>query len=373
MTDLGAIFKESTLALEILTKNEEGIPSWADEAPSASVIRLDELGDIAVVDVKLITMSTIGEYAYELVIPSDWLDGNYMISYTAIVGGMELKTQETFALLSRESQESAKEVDYEPIIFGDKMQYILPQDFQLEAELEVTETGVIIRPKEKLKYNHTYMLVFGPTIASLDGEKTLGEREHISFTTAYSPLYATPLEVRAIIRNFFPYFSIDEVYAALRDAGEKAHVYKDLVPDANNSRFKMAKERDTYYFALTKYQTFEASRTLLTKLLMAILQGTGDPTNGTMNGGGESAPGSGGFTLGDLTVSAQNGGSSQSGSDLSSLASANRALLQNMLDEIEKDLKFWQDSMLGHHRRGYAKPSSASFRTAGLSPGSREF
>lgn len=369
MIDLGEILNNSKLILDLLTKGENDEPAWADNPPSAIITYTDGLSVIEVANVKLNEMGNIGEYSYELEIPAEWTEGDYIITYTVTINGIESTSQKTFKLkyAEGESEEEPKEElvippIYGDVTFGDRDKYIMPPEFQVECELIVTEKGVLIKPKESLKYNHTYTLVLGKNIQSITKEKVLGNTEHLTFTSAYSPLYATPLEVRAVIRNFFQYFTVDEIYTALRDAGEKAHVYKDLVPDANNSRFKMAQDRETFYFAMTKYQVYEASRVLLTKLLMYLLQGNAGPNDGIFGG----AIGDLGFTLGDLTVAGGRGGP-----DADTISTQKR-LLEDLIGEIEKDLKFWQDSMLGHHRRTYAKPTSSSFRTAGGSPESRE-
>lgn len=367
MTDIGVIFNNSTLLLELLTKDELGSSVWADDTPSAVITVHDGLSVKEVASVKLKEMSDIGEYAYTLEIPSEWVEGSYVINYSATVNGMELTLQEIFQLEHYEVEEIYTGTEDEEVEFGDESTYLLPPDFQIACDLIVTETGVTIKPKEALKYNHTYSLVLTKGLRNALKDKTFEKTRHIAFTSSYSPLYATPLEVRAIIRNFFPYFAIDEIYAALRDAGEKAHVYKDLVPDANNSRFKLALERDDYYFALTKYQAYEASRVLLTKLLLIFLQGEDTP----FGGGSNNDEGMSGFTLGDFVVSASGGG--DSASDKATLLASNKALLKDLIERIEQDLKFWQDSMMGHNKRSYAKPKSSSFRSDGGSPESRDF
>lgn len=375
MNDLGVIRNDSTILLELLTKEESGDSIWADNEPTASVSTSDPLSIIEVANVKLNKANIIGQYTYELAILPEWEEGIYIISYSTMVNGIETVLQETFTLQKVEqiAELEIEEIEYSEVEFGDNSIYIMPSSFQIEAELVITETGVTIKPKESLKYNHTYTLVIDKGIESLDKQRKTDTKEHITFTSEYSPIYATPLEVKSIMRNFFPYFTIDEVYSALRDAGEKAHVYKDLVPDANNSRFKKAKERDTYYFALTKYQAFEASRVLLTKLLMNLLQGDGTPGSNTMAGGNKPEADSAAFTLGDFTVSSEGGASAVSLADLATLSLAQKSMVEDMIRQIEQDLKFWQDSLLGHHRRSYAKPTTASFRSDAGSPGSREF
>lgn len=364
MTDLGEILNNSTLFLELLTKDELGQSIWADDIPEAVITTSDGLSVIEVANVKLNEMSNIGEYSYSLEIPLNWKDGRYGITYHTTINGAELTLQESFTLIIAEVEpEDFAIVENDEVEFGDKDAYLFSSDYQTACTIAVDGSTITLTPVDVLKSNHTYTLVLTKHMQSETKEKVMGEMQHISFTSVYSPLYATPLEVRAEIKQFFPYFDIDDVYGALRDAGEKAHLRKGLIPDANNSRFKLATERDDYYFPLTKYVVYEASVKLMTRLLLRMLQGEGTSDDPIGFSGGSGAS----FTLGDFSVDDKQSGSAGAGA-----AGINRTLLEAFIKNLEKELKFWQDSMMGHNNRSYAKPASTGFRTDVGAPGSRD-
>jgi len=249
--------------------------------------------------------------------------------------------------------------------------YIPPSMFGMEADLfvllddgtempieEAQEKGqpvrkLIVKPKEQIMLNHNYTVV-------VDGvESTAGstmEATSVStLSSEFSPLYAKPVELRPLLRQLITYFSVYELYVALRDAGQKAHQLQNYVIDANNSRFKLLVERDTSYYPTQKFVVYEAAKSLLSSLLVSVMeqQNIGNPTEAiSVNGGDE-------VQLGDLHIT-PGGSSSTTGG--SSSATAPAKLISSALDALSGQHKFWLDSMMGQNKRGFATPVSASMR-----------
>lgn len=393
MNYIGEFSKNSTILLELLTKDELDQPLRVDNNPQATIEYYDENGITIVENVTLNTMENDGEYSYTLEIPYDWKYGTYLVTYSVSIDGEEYTTQETFqvsetkVLLEQNKdmgfrildlldggQETSPEVQTDETPLGESGQYIYPPDFQVECDLIPTENGVILRPKSALQYNYSFMVVLGKEISSIaevqavftsesteTSVKMLNEDKYFTFTSEYKPLYATPLEVRSVLKEFFTSFKLHDIYVALRDAGEKAHQYLGEIADANNSRFELVDDRDDAYFPLTKYVLYEASRTLLTNLLIKMLNGS-ESDGVFVQGSGSS------IKLGDFSVDTK-----QSGGSGTNENSSKMNILNAYLNQVESELKFWQDSMLGRNKRGYATPISAITRSSVAAPESRDF
>lgn len=397
MNYIGEFQKDSTILLELLTKDEENQPIATDFPPTATIEHYDRNGLQEVDNVTLETMEDNSRHRKVYQIPLDWKYGDYIITYQVIIDGLTYTTQEKFYVsrveelvqesnivthdtnqVSREILELVKGYAYEPIEEEEIEEpitsadgYIMPPDFQTASTIQVVDNRIIITLQEPAKYNHTYRVVLDKEIRSTSGNR-VGTTKTLTFTSEYKPLLATPLEVQSVLRGIYKYFTPHDVYTAIRDAGQKAFQMLGRVVDANNSRYREYTERETSYFGATKYVLYEASRVLMTGLMVRILNGADAdeaiPGDGMMNETG------GSLTLGDFSISDK----SSSSSGLGGVSGGDNEesqlkKLQVLIQQVEKELKFWQDSMMGQNRRGYGKPLSGSFRTAAGSPEGRDF
>lgn len=379
MNHIGEFSKKAKILLELLTLDKNSKHITVDFPPTVSIERLERHGIEAIDSVKLETMDRQSLYSSEFTIPENWDSGEYIFTYQTIIKGKTYTKKEQFTVVSDSipgfdiSLKSSSQPDNEmpnSIVVSDGDDYVLSPEFQVPTDISVEGDKVEITFKEAPKYNHTYQVVFGDGIKSVSGS-SLGGMKISTFTSKYEPIFATPLEVKNIIRSLFKYFSSHEVYSALRDAGQKALQYLGKIPDANNSRYRALKERDTAYFATTKYVAFEASRLLLTGLMVRILNDSEDQDDGV--GSITKSTSGGTIQLGDFMVQDKSSSSNGSGGNSGVKEESPLKKLQTMISENEKEIKFWLDSMMGHNKRGYAKPVSGSFRTAAGSPEGRGF
>lgn len=254
-----------------------------------------------------------------------------------------------------------------PSIFGMEIDLFVQLDDGTEiplADAQASLTPVkrlVIKSSKATLKNHNYTVVVDG-VKGISGSQ-LGEVSVSMITSEFAPLYAKPIELRPILRGLMSYFSIYELYAALRDAGQKAHQMQRLQVDANNSRFKLLDDRSTVYVPTQKFVVYEAAKTLLSSLLVNMLsqEKVGNPTE-TMNSGDS-------VSLGDLSISTKS--NSSSGTNSSS-GDSPLDMVSQTLDAVSKELKFWMDAMMGRNNRGYASPVSASMRlNNGETPGER--
>jgi len=92
------------------------------------------------------------------------------------------------------------------------------------------------------------------------------------------------------------------------------------------------------------------------------------------DGTGMMSQSGGSIKLGDFSV--EDTSKSESGLGGGSNAKKEETPLEKLkvlIREVEKEIKFWQDAMMGHNRRGYAKPISGSYRSGAGSPEGRDF
>jgi len=384
MNYIGEFQKDSTILLELLTKDEKNQPIVTDFPPTALIEHYDRNGLQEVDNVTLETMGDGSRHIKLYHIPIDWKYGDYLITYKAQIEGVEYTTQERFYISKTEKLvEENNQIGYEimnlmtshsfpvdtkpeeePVTSADG--YIMPPDFQIPSNIQVVDNRIIITINENIKFNHTYRVVLDKEIRSTSGAR-LGETKTITFTSAYKPLLATPLEVQSVLRSLYKYFTPHDIYSAIRDAGQKAMQLLGQIPDPNNSRYRDMRERDEAYFATTKYVLHEAARILMTGLMVRILNGTASDEEGL----GLMTETGGSITLGDFSIS--NKSSSSSGMGNGENEETPLQKLQAMIVENDRDLKFWQDAMMGRNRRGYARPLSGSYRSGAGSPEGRDF
>jgi hypothetical protein len=372
MNHIGEFSKNSTISLELLIKEQKGRELVVDFEPSATIEHYEANSLIQLDNVTLITLEPGKKYAYSYAIPSHWSPGKYKVKYSIQINGKPHIIEESFNLIEGNQLNvqstgltdftiAEDTVDLGEIVSG----YIPGPEFQMNADIQIDPNNpkrLLITPRETIRSNHSYSLVLSRQLTSLSGG-TLPEKRVIPFTTAYSPLYATPLEVRSVIKDMFQHFDIHDIYVAIRDAGQKAHQYLRLIPDADNTRFRMIQDRDASYFPATKYVLYEASKQLLSSLLIKLLEGSDTTVIGDQVATGAS------FALGDFEVSE----TSSSGSG-GSTSESNPILpvLKQLLTDIERENKFWLDSMMGRNARGYAKPISGITRSGAAGPESRD-
>ncbi len=223
---------------------------------------------------------------------------------------------------------------------------------------------VIIQTDEKVLYNRDYSVIIDG-VKSMSGNIQEGP-EILTYSSIYRPLYAEPPELRPILRGLMKYFSIREMYIALRNASQKAHQLQGMIIDPNNSRFKLIVERDTTYYPTQKYVVLEAALRLMNGLFMSITdQQSIEPE-------GSSSSSSGGDTvkLGDFEITPAKVTDTSTGSteEMKGLLS----LIGETLNTINTEHKFWQDAMMNRNKRGYTSPVTAKTRsTNGLTPADR--
>lgn len=389
MNYIGEFQKDSTILLELLTKDEENQPIPTDFQPTATIEHYDRNGLQEVDNVTLETMGDGSRHTKIYTIPLDWMYGDYLITYKVSIDGVEYSTQEKFyvsrtetlvqennqvgyeilELMKAQAVEPPEEEDTEePVTSADG--YIMPPDFQADSTIQVINNRLIITLSEAAQYNFTYRVVLDKEIRSTGGNR-LGTTKTVTFTSEYGPMFATPLEVSSVLRSMYKYFTPHDIFGAIRDAGQKLHQMKGLVPDMNNSRYRAMRETDTAYFPSQKYVLYEASRMLLNALVVRILNGANDED---IAGTGMISESAGSVSLGDFTVS--NTSSSESGLGSGSNVKAEETPLEKLkalINGVEEELKFWRDAMMGQNRRGYAKPVTSSYRSAAGSPIGRDF
>jgi hypothetical protein len=393
MNYIGEFSKNSTILLELLTKDEENQPIPTDFQPTATIEHYDRNGLQEVDNVTLETMGD-GRHTKVYTLPIEFLYGDYIITYKVSIEGVQYTTQEKFYLsrtedlvqennqLSYEMLDLMKTLSTVPPVEEEEPEeeqattadgYIMPPEFAiaLAKKPEVVNNQIIFTLQDNLKYNTTYRVVLDKEIRSLTG-KRLGAIKTITFTSEYKPLFATPTEVQGVLRSTYKYFTTHDIYSAIRDAGEKAMTLLGNVADANNSRYREMRATDTQLFPTQKYVLYEASRILMTNLMVRILNGA--DAEEVEAGTGMINETKGSITLGDFSITDNSSSSSGlGGTDTATKEETPLKKLQTLLAANEKELKFWMDSMLGRNRRGYASPISSSFKTAGGSPVGRDF
>ncbi|MEB2276908.1 Ig-like domain-containing protein [Bacillus sp. ILBB4] len=379
MNYIGEFQKNSTILLELLAKDEENHPIPIDNPPTAVIEHTSRNGLQEVDSVKLKTMENSSTHGFEYKIPSHFDDGEYVITYKAVIDEIEYSTQEMFRIteskdylseanLFKSLDITAIEEDFEePITVAEG--YILPADFAIASKTEVKDNKIIITLTDTLKYNYTYRVVLDKNIKSLSGA-TLGSVKTLTFTSEYKPLFATPLEVQSILRSTYNYFTPHDVYEAIRNAGQKAMTMLGNNADANNSRYRDMRATDTALFPTQKYVAYEAARSLMTALMVRILNGASED-DGT--GTGMINESGGTVQLGDFMVQDKSSTSSGISGSSSSTEESPLKKLQALIQQVEKEQKFWLDQMMGRTKRGFASPVSGSFRTAAGSPEGRDF
>lgn len=365
MNYLGEYQKESTILLELLILDENSQGIQADSLPVATFEYINTNGRIQVENVTLDTALNSISYEKYFKIPDTFKYGEYIISYLAIVNGEQFIKTDRF-YLSNSSELKDDQYEFAKSLIDDiENDAYLPSHYeQIATKIEANGHELNITISENVLYNYTYKLVING-LTSVNGE-TLPPTV-IDFKSLYKPLFSTPSEVESTLRGLYKYFSMTDVYIAIRDASRKGLQLLSQIPDPNNSRYKEYAERNTQYFALTKYVLYEACINLLNQFIAKFFNNT----NALPGEGGASVDiNSASIALGDFSFS---GGGTSTGSSAESETTEFLKKLNPLINNISLERKFWMDSMMSRNRRGYANAVTASIRTDAGSPESREF
>lgn len=374
MAEILSYRRNSAILLEFRPFDEENVEIPLDSAPTAVFNYIVPGGSLGIQNV-ILDPSVTGSYENLFVIPDHWLYGEYTIVYTYISNELEYQREVSFIL---ENTEDLKE---DETFFAQQIldeiwaeEYIPSHNQQVTATTEVSGHEIRITLQGNALYNHDYKVILDG-VKSLTGD-TLAKQVVSTYQSEYGPLFATPNDVHSVLKGLYKFYEIKEVYIALRDAGQKALVMLRQQADINNSRYREYSDRNSNYFALTKYAVYEASYNLLLDLYNKFLAANGVP--GYLEEVAEEDPlakilGSG-FTLGDFTISGIGDGTGDDeDSDIMDVVDSFMKKLKYVLDGIRKELKFWQDSMMSRNARGYTNSSSSTFKSSVTSPESREF
>lgn len=370
MKELGVLPRKAKISLEILTKDAMGEPLDIDSPVVAKINKQSADGVEEVDSVTLKTLNNGVSHAEEYVLSNSLALGPYEIDYEVVIDGKEHHRTELFILEEEVTQDDplTENEEDEKEKYADKAGYIMPPEFQVESELEVKGNTVEITLSSDFKPNHSYHLIVTEDVKTLGGEVKLDSNYEMHFTSEYSPLYATPLEVRSILKDVFHYYNLKDIYEAIRDAGQKAHQMLRLPANASQAGFQLIQENDDSYFPAMKYSSYQAANQLLNQLIIKLLYTSKSEDGSTSIIDREGSDDS--FVLGDFQVSKksdqQGGQSTQNGEP------PETAVLKRLVAANEIELKFWQDALMGRNARGYASPISATSRGGVTAPGSRD-
>lgn len=360
MKDLGVISRKSKISLGILTKDASGGPLNIDFPVVAKVSKISADG---VTDVDSVTLKTLNNGIFhneEYALPESLENGAYEITYTVSINGEIFYQKESFAveeiapIADTNDQEDGKD-------YADKPEYILPPDFQLPAEISVEGNTVRIVPSSDMKPNHNYRIIVTKDVRSTD-QQYVEDNYEMHFTSKYSPLYATPLEVRSILKDVFHYYELKDIYEAIRDAGQKAHQMLRMTASASQTGFELIAENEDAFFPAMKYSAYQAANQLLSQLIIRLMYSRDE--DGTVIR--DSADSS--YSLGDFQVSNK---SSQSEAT-SNGEPPETAVIKRLIEANERELKFWTDALMGRNARGYTSPLAVTSRGGVTAPESRD-
>ncbi|WP_038246672.1 Ig-like domain-containing domain [Virgibacillus salexigens] len=374
MKNIGEIASNSTILLEIVTKDTGDNVLSVDQPVTAIIQR--GIGDSAVV-VDSVTLNTLNNgYSYQYEYKLNGLSEDvYFIIYKVLVNGNSYEETEMFSVKnniivntfeSSANMESSETDQTEP--YAKNTKYVLPFDFQISTTLKVEENKVHITLDEGLKPNHTYIIYVTNQIQSVNTGEKLGGNYALNFSSSYSPLYASPLEVKSILKDIFFYFKMEDIYIALRNAGQKVHQLLRMTASANLTGFQLLTERDNTFFPASKYSVYQAANQLLNQLIIKMIYTREEDDDSTTITSVEGSNDS--FVLGDFEVTKKS--TESTGSSSGSDEPPEVIVLQRLIKENEQELKFWKDALMGRNARGYSNPISATSRGGVQAPESRD-
>ncbi|RHW31989.1 Ig-like domain-containing protein [Oceanobacillus profundus] len=367
MKDLGVLNSDSTILLEILTKDASGNAIDMDQPVIARIERQNGDGVVAVDSVTLNTSEDRLIHSYSYALSSSLEKGKYYITYQVSINNQVYHKVETFQIQEAVTEEIVDNSD--SVSYGDKLKHVMPSDFQTPSTLEVDGKKLIIRLEEPLNMNHTYQVIITDELVSEQSQSPIDGTYGIHFTSEYSPIYATPLEVKSILKNVFFYFEIEEVYQALRNAAQKAHQLLRMAADPNETEFELIETDESTYFPAGKFTAYQASIQLLNQLVIKMVYANSqdylDNDDVSIIQEGVDS-----FTLGDLTVSKKSSTSDSSTSVEEEPLEV--SVIQRLIRSYQEELKFWTDALMGRNARGYANAITATSKGSVTVPGSRD-
>lgn len=358
MKNLGALTRNTKISLGILTKDEAGEPLNIDRPVIAKINKLNADG---LEEVDSVTLKAVKDYhGGEYVLPSELDNGRYEILYEVVAEGETFYQKEYFTLIEEPPVIGLNESEED---YADRAEYILPPEFQVPAELKVEGHVVTIIPHDELKPNHNYRIVVTKNVQS-QNQENLDDDYEVHFTTEYMPLYATPLEIRSIVRDVFQYFELQDIYEAIRNAGQKAHQLLRMSANPNQSDFELIGEDDDTYFPATKFVVHQAANQLLNQLIIKLMYAVDEESGNPFirDDSGIS------YALGDFQVKK----SDEKSETTTSGEPPELVTIKQLIEHNEEEIKFWQDALLGRNARGYASPTSVTSRGGVVSPESRD-
>jgi len=356
MKFIGEYSKDSKIILEIVIKNKNNQPLNLDLLPTATIFYDSSDSKIMLSSVTLLSVEE-GIYANEFIIPNMFQKGRYIIEYSFAVNSQTHKKYSYFMLNDQENDNEDSDTILEnQESIGKIIDYILPPEFQINADIQVDQNKIIITPEE-VKSNYNYTVVLTKDIKSLSGY-SLETDQVIEWTTEYQPLYVSPLEVRSVLKDLFKYFSIREIYESIRNAGQEAHQLLRMSANPHSTDFELLTDDDNNYYAVTRFVLYESSSILLNSLLIQLLNMKESELDNI-----------GGFKLGDFEVDTSSNSSSGNNESNESID----IMIQELLSKINGKIKFWKDAMFNRNARGYATPVQAVYKGGVVAPESRDF
>lgn len=367
LKEIGVLDRDSSIILEILTKDAMDTPLDIDHPVTA---RIDLLSADGVKTIDNVTLNTADNgYVHQLEYPlSDLEEGTYEVTYIVSVDGVIHEHKETFKVIDQnppvipdvDPNDAEGDVDY-----AELAKYVLPPEFQVDAEIEVEGNKVHLQLSEELEPNHKYTVIITDDVRSLESQSKLDGTYNTYFTSAYEPLYASPLEVKSILKDIFFYFSLADIYEAIRDAGQKAHQLLRIPASAQESGFAPIAANDSNLFPAQKFSVYQASIQLLNQLIIKIIYANEATTDDEIVSAVDNSTDS--FSLGDFQVS-KNGNIG----DDKSKEPVEVAVLERLIEANQSELQFWTDALMGRNARRYANPMAATNRGGVTAPESRD-
>ncbi|UNY39828.1 structural protein [Bacillus phage vB_BauM_KLEB27-3] len=209
---------------------------------------------------------------------------------------------------------------------------------------EPTNIITLTVPEETILNDEEYTVIISPKIKSITG-KPMAEPYVFAFMSKFDHLYGDEESIRDDLRPYAKNIPDRMLYRYMRDISREAY---DIV--STTSTFNAADYADGKApFFVHQYVRYKTSYQLFLNAYMNQIAPGGDDGD---DGGLTITAGT--IKLGDLTV--------QGGSESTSSGSSNKSGVElsidmnDVLEEMKKRIKHWEDLLHGYHNRGYAKP-----------------
>jgi hypothetical protein len=218
--------------------------------------------------------------------------------------------------------------------------YLKSPSYKVDLKFEKSGNKVEANVEQKIKYNRDYLIII-PSGTKFSSSETT-EEKIIKFSTQYKPIYCSILEVKSVLRELEEFFNNDEILKEIRNAGQKAHYFLKIQPDANQDDYEEVEESDNRFLAINQFCIYESARHLINRLVSDLIK-----NEGALPGGSKSSS----ISLGDFSMST---GSSSSSS--SSKQESIFGIVKENAKIINEEVEFWKESLIGRRNRGYASP-----------------